>query len=386
MRPASLPQMQPATDNAAMPVQHSGAELSANGGSGINGDTPPNLRSALGLIALMRLYGIGWTIALRMALFCPTIAPHVDKHRDEWEKALESARGEMELCREAGVAVVSIFDKAYPERLRTLPYPPPVLYVQGEAGLLNQARTVVLTGAAEQTPSGTAATERIATVLAQGDWTLASSMTLGVEASARKSAHAVNAATVALIGWGLKAPVSAVKQEFAEEVLSLGGALVSAEPLEKAGGADADMNARGLAAGLSAATIVPDARLTDFMRRAIQTAVLQGRPVICVKPSANDDIDDESSTRPLLGVPAKELLKMGSSWRDRRFAAALDDRPLAEEAPEDPYDLVSRLQRAVDAELRDPLPPRWWFGLEQRNGPPLDAHAATRLLRADAGF
>jgi broad specificity phosphatase PhoE len=176
------------------------------------------------------------------------------------------------------------------------------------------------------------------------------------------------------------------KQEFAEEVLALGGALVSAEPLEKDGGADRDKNARGLAAGLSAATIVPDARLTDFMRYAIQTTVLQGRPVICVKPSADADDDDESSVRSLLGMPAKELLKMGGAWRERRFAAALDDRPLAEEAPEDPYDLVSRLQRAVDAELRDPLPPRWWFGLEQRNGPPLDAHAATRLLRADAGF
>lgn len=380
MRAASLLQMQTTTDNAASP------ELSPNGGSGVDGDTPPSLRSALGLIALMRLYGIGWTIALRMALFCPTVAPHIGKHRDEWEEALESAREEMELCREAGVAVISIFDKAYPERLRTLHYPPPVLYVQGEAGLLNRARTVVLTGAGEQTPSGTAATERIATVLAQGDWTLVSSMMRGVEASARKSAHAVNAATVALVGWGLKAPVSAGKQKFAEEVLALGGALVSAESLEKDSSEDQERNARGLAAGLSAATIVPDVRLTDFMRYAIQTTVLQGRPVICVKPSADDDGDDESSVRSLLGMPAKELFKMGYGWRKRRFAPVLEDRPLAEEAPEDPYDLVSRLQRAVDVELRDPLPSRWCFGLEQRDDPLLDAHAATRLLRADAGF
>jgi DNA processing protein len=89
------------------------------------------LRSAAGLLALRELPGVGPKTTLRLALLVAEFDPHLDGHARLWQEALPKAQAEVKRCRAAGIAVVSIFEDAYPQRLRTIAEPPPVLFVKG---------------------------------------------------------------------------------------------------------------------------------------------------------------------------------------------------------------------------------------------------------------
>lgn len=329
--------------------------------------SPPGgtLRSAAGLLALQTLPAIGQQTALRIALLASEADPFLAEHVQVLHEELAAAGEEIERCGAAGIAVVSIFDDAYPERLRAIEDPPPVLYVQGEVGLLRCRRTVAVAGFREPSEAGLAATEQLVDVLAERRWIVVGGLGKGVEAKAHRTALARGAPGVAVLPGGLGVSLSKSNRELAEAILAQGGALLSEHRMEFKASRSSVIERNRLVTACAAALLLAEASLADGSMHTVRYAALQGRPVFCA------DIEGEGELRPLWDSPAVELVERVPSWRHSRVldAALGGDRPLARAlAPGSAGALAALLEEAVAAERQRPPRPRWWPGAAAPDG------------------
>lgn len=82
-------------------------------------------------------------------------------------KSAELAREEMAGAASAAVTILSIDDASYPNRLKEIHDPPLLLYVRGDADLLNKPGIAVV-GTRHPTPYGSGMAERLSCDLAAG--------------------------------------------------------------------------------------------------------------------------------------------------------------------------------------------------------------------------
>jgi DNA processing protein len=112
------------------------------------------------------------------------------------EKELEGIRG-IENCR-----LVKYTDPEYPATLREICDPPMLLYVRGDAQVLNLP-SISIVGTRRPTLYGTQMAERLGREIAARGVVVVSGMARGIDALAHQGAMAVNGRAVGVLGTGV---------------------------------------------------------------------------------------------------------------------------------------------------------------------------------------
>lgn len=128
--------------------------------------------------------------------------------------------------RELGLTMLSPADPAYPPLLRTIPDPPPVLYVRG---IVDVGPAVAIVGSRRATPYGRAVAERLAFDLAAAGVTVVSGLARGIDGAAHRGALDGGGRTVAVLGCGLDVTYPREHRQLAGAIAG-SGALVSEFP------------------------------------------------------------------------------------------------------------------------------------------------------------
>src|SRR5579863_8425516 len=119
--------------------------------------------------------------------------------------SFDDAASQQQKMREAGAQLITLSDSRYPEALRKIYDPPPVLFARGNAALLSSI-SIGVVGTRHPTPYGVAAAERLAGDLARAGMTIVSGMARGIDTASHKAALAAalspEASTVAVLGCG----------------------------------------------------------------------------------------------------------------------------------------------------------------------------------------
>jgi DNA processing protein len=126
-------------------------------------------------------------------------------------------------ARGKGMTVIAMRDPSFPSRLRTIPDPPPALFVRGH---LDEAPAVALVGSRRATPYGRAAAERLAYDLALAGIAVVSGLARGIDGAAHRAALDGGGRTVAVLGCGVDVVYPREHRHLADAVASH-GALVS---------------------------------------------------------------------------------------------------------------------------------------------------------------
>src|SRR5947209_435953 len=150
-------------------------------------------------------------------------------HVLEWlaiGKSAELAREEMARASAAGVTVISSEDPAYPHNLKEIYDPPLVLYVRGNPEVLTQPG-IAMVGTRHPTPYGCGMAERLACDLAAQGLVIISGMARGVDTASHRGAISAKGKTVAVFGTGVDVIYPKENSRLSEQILALGGALVS---------------------------------------------------------------------------------------------------------------------------------------------------------------
>ena len=147
--------------------------------------------------------------------------------------SFEDAASQQQKIRDAGAELITLGDSRYPEMLRGIFDPPPVLFVRGRVELLSSVAIGVV-GTRHPTPYGMAAAERLAGDLARAGLTITSGMARGIDTASHRAALAAEGLTIAVLGCGVDIVYPSENKKLAAEIAAK-GLIVSEFPMGRGG-------------------------------------------------------------------------------------------------------------------------------------------------------
>jgi DNA processing protein len=286
-----------------------------------------DFRSPAGFLALQSLPRVGPATALRATLHATQMERLLERHGPQLDEAFEQAQTRLEAYTIADVELLTFFDKRYPNRLRELSDPPPLIYVRGNLDLLTRDQLVAVVGTREPTVFGISAAERLTGVLADSGWGIVSGLAKGIDTIAHRTAVERGAPTIAVMGGGLDRIYPAENKGLATRIVDAGGTLISEQPFSEQPRPHHLIARDRLQSGLSVAVVVAQSGVSSGTLHTARFAAAQGRPLFC--PVPHNENGASEGLRVLLERPARELCSILPAWRDSRaLCARLGDQPL----------------------------------------------------------
>ena len=188
----------------------------------------------------------------------------------------------LEAIRREGLAILTLDDPDYPDRLRGIELPPPVLFVRGATDALSADRCVAVVGTRRPTDAGRTVAARLAASVSRVGAVVVSGLAVGIDGAAHAATIGVGGCTVAVIGGGHAEAVAARQRGLAERIVATGGAVVSEH-------APATVPTRGtfprrnrVISGLAEATVVVEAGQRSGALITAGWALEQGRECFVV--------------------------------------------------------------------------------------------------------
>jgi DNA processing protein len=233
----------------------------------------------------------------------------------------------LEVVRSLGLTVVTLDDLEYPDRLRRVDMPPPMLFVRGSTAALNSASAVAVVGTRRPTDKGRLIAGWIGSALARAGAVVVSGLAVGVDGAAHAAVVGEGCATVAVLGGGHARLFPKAHERLADAIVAAGGAVVAELPPETPATRGTFPRRNRLVSGLSDATVVVEAGRHSGALITAGWALEQGRECFLV-PGPLDAPTSEGchaflrsfpgQTRVVCGVPEliEDLGLAGSEVRD----------------------------------------------------------------------
>jgi len=224
-------------------------------------------------------------------------------------KSRQAAEEEAGLVTEQGASLVSYGCPEYPERLKEIYDPPPILWVRGEARLLSRP-SIAVVGTRHPTPYGSGMAELLARDLAARRLLIVSGMARGIDSAAHKGALAARMPTVAVWGTGIDVVYPKENRKLAEEILAGGGAIVSEMPMGTFPAPQNFPRRNRILSGLSIAVLVVEASENSGTRVTARCAAEQNRDLFAVP----GNVTSKGSWTP--NTLIKQGAKLVATWED----------------------------------------------------------------------
>ncbi len=224
-------------------------------------------------------------------------------------KSAELAREEIARAAAADVTVVSMDDPWYPPRLKEIYDPPPILRVRGNAEVLTKPG-IAMVGTRHPTPYGSGMAERLACDLAAQGLVIISGMARGVDTASHRGAISAKGKTVAVFGTGVDVIYPKENSRLSEQILALGGALISEFPLGTFAAPQNFPIRNRIISGMSVGVLVVEAAEYSGTRITARCALEQNRDVFAVP----GNVTNKNSWGP--NTLIKQGAKLVATWED----------------------------------------------------------------------
>ena len=224
-------------------------------------------------------------------------------------KARTAAEEEWARVAAQGTTLVTFGCPEYPERLKEIYDPPPVLWVRGAASLLSRPAIAVV-GTRHPTPYGSGIAEMISRDLAVRRLLIASGMARGIDSCAHRGALAARMPTVAVWGTGIDVVYPKENKKLAEEILTAGGAIISELPMGTFPAPQNFPRRNRILSGLCVAVLVVEAGENSGTRVTARCAADQNRDLFAVP----GNVTSSGSWTP--NTLIKQGAKLTATWED----------------------------------------------------------------------
>jgi len=246
-------------------------------------------------------------------------------------KSAELAREEIARAAAAGVTVMSVDDPAYPPRLKEIYDPPLILYIRGNPAVLARPG-IAMVGTRHPTPYGTGMAERLACDLASQGLVIISGMARGVDTASHRGAISAKGKTIAVFGTGVDVIYPKENSRLSEQILALGGALISEFPLGTFAAPQNFPIRNRILSGMSVGVLVVEAAEYSGTRITARCALEQNRDVFAVPGNVTNK--NSWGTNTLIKQGAKLTATWEDVWEDLPADVRLALTPAA--SPESP--------------------------------------------------
>jgi DNA processing protein len=208
-----------------------------------------------------------------------------------------------------GAVLVTFSCGEYPERLKEIYDPPPVLWVRGDVSLLSRP-SIAVVGTRHPSPYGSGIAEMLSRDLAVRRLVIVSGMARGIDSCAHRGALAARMPTVAVWGTGIDVVYPKENKKLAEEILAGGGAIVSEVPMGTFPAPQNFPRRNRILSGLSVAVLVVEASENSGTRVTARCAADQNRDLFAVP----GNVTNKGSWTP--NTLIKQGAKLTATWED----------------------------------------------------------------------
>lgn len=202
------------------------------------------------------------------------------------EKDLSRAEHILRVCEQKKITIVTIEDSAYPDALREIADPPPVLYVRGTLPDFERMPAISVVGTRSCSAYGLRMAERFGAALAKAGFSIVSGMAHGIDTAAHQGCLKAGGKTVAVLAGGVDICFPKENQYLMGDIM-LCGAVISENPPGTANEGFRFPLRNRIITGLSAATLIVEAPVRSGAMISARLAFEQGREVFAI-PGALD--------------------------------------------------------------------------------------------------
>ncbi len=195
-----------------------------------------------------------------------------NKKNFDWEKK------ELDLAATKNFRIITILNEEYPELLKEIPDPPPLLYINGK---IDHSVNIAIVGSRNASSYGISTSEKLGRELVSKGITIVSGMAIGVDTSAHKGALAGKGKTIAVLGSGLGKIYPKQNKSLFYEIAE-NGAVISEFPISEDPVPHNFPRRNRIISGISHGTIVVEAALKSGSLITARLAAEQNREVFAV--------------------------------------------------------------------------------------------------------
>ncbi|MEY3220136.1 MAG: hypothetical protein RIT27_1493 [Pseudomonadota bacterium] len=179
-------------------------------------------------------------------------------------------------------------DADYPQHLRTIHDPPPILFGLGDRQILNSPQ-IAMVGSRNPSRGGEEIAFSFAKELVSLNWIVTSGMALGIDAASHRGAIAANGHTIAVLGTGIDRLYPSAHRELALQIIDHGALISEFVTGTTAKGQNFPRRNR-IISGLSRGTLVVEASLHSGSLITARQAAEQGREVFAIPGSIHNPL------------------------------------------------------------------------------------------------
>jgi DNA processing protein len=198
-----------------------------------------------------------------------------------------------ETMRKANITAVTREDDAYPNLLKNITDAPPTLYTRGSA-VFDDAYPLAIVGARNCTAYGSRIARRFARDFSTAGGTVISGLARGLDSAAHRGSVDAKARTVAVLGSGADIIYPPEHQILADEILSLGGSVVSELPPGSKPMPHHFPLRNRIISGMSAAVLLVEAARRSGAMSTVAHALEQGREVFAAPGQADSPLSEST--------------------------------------------------------------------------------------------
>ena len=198
---------------------------------------------------------------------------------------------ELDLLERYAISWATILDSEYPDLLKHIHLPPPVLYWRG-ALPSDDIKTIAIVGARKADQYGKHAVDLIVPTLVQHGITIVSGGALGADSMAHRATLEAGGKTVVVLGSGLLRPYPRENRRLFDRIIEHDGAVMSAFQAYTDPHPGHFPARNRIIAGLSVGVMVVQAARKSGARITAQFALEEGRDVFAIPGPIDNELSD----------------------------------------------------------------------------------------------
>ena len=258
-----------------------------------------NLKSAIGITTLMSMKDVGpVTVSKILARYedfsgllsasAEDLKPIMNEKQrrriqdepESLQSAFDHALRQADSAAEYDVRMLSVFDEAYPQRLRDDPSPPMVIFVGGDLAELEAS--VAFVGTRNPSEWGRAAADAMSGAMASAGWRVISGLAHGIDAASHRACLEAGTPTAAVIASGIDMidpDRDRDRFSFLERILDNGGLVITEQQFGVPASDNTYIRRNRIITGLSLATFFVQGEMQGGSMHSVKYALQQGREV-----------------------------------------------------------------------------------------------------------
>jgi DNA processing protein len=240
----------------------------------------------------------------------PRMSPQKAEQILKSEKALPEIERKLDVLKEQGIGVLTILHDDYPEKLRQIGDPPPLLYYKGEFPVRAGKFVAVIGTHRGYSQEGIRLAVGVGKELARRGVVVVSGLAEGIDAAAHLGAIKKGGKTMAVLGTGLNKIYPADNVSLAKEI-SKSGVLVTEYNLDVPVKVGQLMARNRIVVGLSFAVIVVEMEEKSAgTMDAANIAIQQGKPLFVMRKDYSEKVKELTAEGavPLEGIEELDLV------------------------------------------------------------------------------